>query len=89
MIMNQTESFNCIVCADEFNPNELTSIVLSKINSTKFKICDRCLSLSDPSEDYKQARDIINSYACAKTPRQLFSEAKDIIVNIKTKSTIE
>jgi hypothetical protein len=53
---------NCIICAEEFDPNELHNVALSKINVTKFKICEACLELSDPSDDYLTARKIVNDY---------------------------
>ena len=53
---------NCIVCAQEFDPEELQSVALSKINVTRFKICQGCLDHCDPAEDYRQAREIISSY---------------------------
>jgi hypothetical protein len=53
---------NCIICAKEFNPEELHSIALSKVNITNFKVCESCLNYSDPAEDYRQVRDIIYSY---------------------------
>ena len=59
--MNNT-SCNCVICAKEFDPSELQSLALSKINITKFKICDECLEMSDPTDDYKEACEIINSY---------------------------
>lgn len=55
-------SCNCIVCAGEFSETELQSVALSKINTTRFKICQACLDKSDPTDDYKEARDIVNSY---------------------------
>jgi hypothetical protein len=55
-------SCNCIICAKEFDPSELHSLALSKINVTRFKICDKCLEMSDPTNDYKEACDIIESY---------------------------
>jgi hypothetical protein len=55
-------STNCIVCAGEFNEEELQSVALSKINTTRFKICCDCLEKSDPADDYQEARNIINSY---------------------------
>lgn len=55
-------SCNCIVCAQEFEPNELHNIALSKINTTTFKVCESCLNNSDPTEDYIEVRKIINSY---------------------------
>lgn len=55
-------SCNCIVCANEFNPEELQSVALSKINITSFKICQSCLDISDAADDYRQVRIIIDSY---------------------------
>jgi len=75
-------SHNCIVCADEFNSSELHSEALSKINSTKFKVCANCLGKSDPAEDYKQVRDIVRSYLKASS-RLLFGDAQAIINNAK------
>lgn len=70
---------NCIVCASEFNPNELENIVLSKINITKFKICQSCLDISDPSNDYRQARDIVFSYVKFAQAKKSFEEVKDLL----------
>lgn len=53
---------NCIICAEEFDPNQLHNVVLSKINKTKFKICEGCLKLSDPNDDYKEVRSIVDTY---------------------------
>lgn len=69
---------NCIVCAQEFDSSELQSVALSKINVTCFKICQSCLDMCDPKDDYLQAREIVNNYlkfAEAMTPHTLFSEA--------------
>lgn len=55
-------SHNCIVCAEEFNPDDLHNVKLSEINFTRFKICEDCLNLSDPTDDYQSARDIVNEY---------------------------
>ena len=70
-------SCNCIVCASEFNVNELESIALSN----NFKICKACLDKSDPADDYRQARQIVESYF--SNPEKLFHEAKEIIDSIK------
>ena len=78
MIMSQA-SCNCIVCAKEFDVDELQSVVLSKINISKFKICQACLDISDPANDYLQARDIVNSYLKISEARTLFTEAQDIL----------
>ena len=53
---------NCIICAEEFNPSELHNVVLSQINKTKFKICEGCLRMSDPGDDYKEVRSIVDTY---------------------------
>lgn len=84
----QARSCNCIVCAQEFNPDELHSVALSKINATRFKICQACLDISDPAEDYRQARDIVNSYLWMAEARELFKSASDILddVNFKKNS---
>jgi len=73
------ENCNCIVCAHEFNSKELENI--SHLNSTKFKICQNCINLSDPSEDYKQAKEIISSYLKNEEAYQLFLAAQMILDN--------
>jgi hypothetical protein len=80
--MNQ-ESCNCIVCAREFNTNELKSVALSEINVTRFKICQECFDMSDPAEDYKQVRNIVNSYLELTNAKNLFKEAKFILNSVK------
>lgn len=75
------ESCNCIVCAEEFNIEELKSI--SSINTSTFKICQSCLDKSDPADDYRQARSIVNIYLQSSAAKHLFKEAKDIIDSIK------
>lgn len=82
--MNQ-ENCNCIVCAKEFDPDELQNVVLSKINITRFKICEACLKRSDPSDDYRAVRDIVNSYLKFAEAKQLFSEASDILDDLSNK----
>lgn len=56
------ESDNCIVCAEEFSLNELKSVALSTFHVTKFKICNNCLNNSDPADDYREVRNVINSF---------------------------
>lgn len=53
---------NCIICAAEFNPDDLHNIKLSEINITRFKICESCLNKSDPEHDYKEVKDIVRAY---------------------------
>ncbi len=70
---------NCVICANEFNPNELSNLTLSKINVTRFKICASCLNNCDPANDYKVARDIINSYISFASAKSLLLEVNDLI----------
>lgn len=56
------ESDNCIVCAEEFSLDELKSVALSAINVTRFKICAKCLNQTSPHDDYREVRDIVNSF---------------------------
>jgi hypothetical protein len=72
-------SCNCIVCAQEFDSEELQSVALSKINVTRFKICQGCLDQCDPEDDYRQAREIVNSYLKFTEAKHLFGEVKDIL----------
>lgn len=76
-------SYNCIVCASEFELGDLRKVSVSKINSTKFKICQSCIDKSDPADDYKQARNIVQSYLGFAQAKTLLDEAKSIIDNIK------
>jgi hypothetical protein len=77
--MNDQTSCNCIVCAQEFDVADLQSIISSQINITKFKICQSCIDISDPADDYNQAKKIVQSYFQYTEIKQLFKEAKDII----------
>lgn len=72
-------SCNCIVCAEEFDSKELQSVALSKINITRFKICQNCLNQCDPADDYRQAREIVNSYLKFSQAKHLFTEVQDIL----------
>ena len=81
------KSTNCIVCAEEFVPEELQSVALSKINVTRFKICQSCLDKSDPTEDYRQAREIISQYLWFNATKSLYKEANNILEDLSnTKS---
>jgi len=73
------ESCNCIVCAKEFETDSLQSVALSAVNMTHFKICQSCLDSSDPAEDYRQVRDIVNSYLQFNHAKSLFIEANSIL----------
>ncbi|CAB4197041.1 hypothetical protein UFOVP1290_561 [uncultured Caudovirales phage] len=72
-------SCNCIICANEFNSSELHSIVLSKINVTHFKICQSCLDKSDPVDDFRQAREIVNSYIKLAEIKSIFADVQEIL----------
>jgi hypothetical protein len=78
-------SCNCIVCAQEFTSDELQSVALSKINVTRFKICQACLDQCDPTENYRQAREIINSYLWFADARTSFKEAAEILEELSKK----
>lgn len=80
-----TVSSNCIVCAEEFDASELQGVVTSSINSSNFKICQSCLDACDPADDYRQAREIVNSYLKFAEVKQLFSEASDILKDLSNK----
>ena len=72
-------SCNCIVCAQEFDPQDLQSVALSKINTTNFKVCQACLDSSDPAEDYREVREVVSSYLKFAEARTLFSEVQSIL----------
>jgi len=74
---------NCVVCSQEFDSEELQSVALSKINTTRFKICQACLDSSDPNEDYRQAREIISQYLWFAESKKAFKSASDLIDIIK------
>jgi len=77
------EACNCIICAKEFNPDELVSVALSKINVTKFKICKECFENSDPANDYKQAREVVDSYLKLIEAKTSFKEVREIINSVE------
>jgi hypothetical protein len=67
------------VCAREFDPNELKSVALSKINVTRFKICEECFNVSDPENDYQQAKSIVEAYLELSSAKHWLKEAKEIL----------
>lgn len=81
--MKQTNVCNCQICAEELNCDELQSLALSKINTTRFKICQDCLDKSDPTEDYRQVREIISSYLWFSEAKGLLKEASDLLEEVK------
>ena len=76
-------SCNCIVCAKEFSPDELKSVALSEINVTSFKVCQNCFDSSDPSEDYKEVKKIVNSYLEFINAKHWLKESKEILDSFK------
>lgn len=70
---------NCIVCAQEFNSNELVSVVSAHVNVTRFKICQDCLDKSDPAADYKQACAIVKSYSTISDAMYSFLKVKKLL----------
>lgn len=78
-------SCNCNVCAKEFDSSDLRSLASFKINKSNFKICQSCLDNSDPTEDYREVRNIVNSYLKFIEVKSLFSEADEIINSLNKK----
>lgn len=76
-------SCNCIVCAQEFDPDELQNVALSEINKTSFKVCEACFNSADPVDDYSQVRDILGLYMAPVQAKSLFEDAKSILNSIK------
>lgn len=83
--MTQGKSCNCIVCAKEFDSEDLQSVALSKINVTRFKICQGCLDQCDPAEDYRQVREIIGSYLWFGEAKAAYAEASEILEDVTSK----
>jgi len=81
-IMINQKACNCVICSREFDCDELQSIAMSKINVTRFKICQSCLDCCDPEEDYKEARAIIASYLWFIESRGMLKEAQDILDDV-------
>ncbi len=84
--MTKDSVCNCMICAKEFNSDELQGLVLSKINVTRFKVCQGCLDKCDPAEDYAEVRKIISSYLWFAETKSLFKEASSILEDVKNKS---
>lgn len=60
--MTNFNSYNCFICASEFAFDELHSIALVDSNIAKYKICESCLNLSNPDNDYEEVKNIVDSY---------------------------
>lgn len=56
------ECDNCLICAQEYSMDELKPVALSTFIVTKFKICATCLNSSDPADDYREVRGIVNAF---------------------------
>lgn len=76
-----SEACNCIVCAKEFNTSDVLSKVASKINKTRFKICDACINNCDPSENYLTVQNIIKSCAFGSDAIKAFGQIQKILKN--------
>ena len=85
--MTQVTSCNCIVCAKEFDSDELQSVALSKINVTRFKICQSCLDACDPAEDYRQVREIIGSYLWFAEAKNFYKQTSEILDDVSKKKS--
>jgi hypothetical protein len=81
--MVETKACNCFICSKEFNCDQLENLALSKINETRFKVCQGCFDNSDPSDDYRQVREIISSYLWFGEAKGMLKEAKSILADIK------
>jgi hypothetical protein len=57
-----TKADNCMICSEEYSVNELRRIALSTVNTTRFKICNKCLNQADPTDDYRQVREIVSNF---------------------------
>jgi hypothetical protein len=68
---------NCCICANEINSEELQSVALSNINTTRFKICQSCLDKCDPAEDYREAKDIVSQYLWFADSRKQLKKISD------------
>jgi hypothetical protein len=73
-------SCNCIVCAHEYNTEDLSCVISSNQYDGNCKICKSCLSKCDPVDDYKQAKDIINCYIKIAYAKSLFKDVKSILL---------
>jgi len=76
-------SCNCIVCAQEFNSDDLHSVALSKINITNFKVCQACFDSSNPAEDYREVRSVVEWYSSATLAKSYYNDVKGILKDIK------
>lgn len=74
---------NCVICAAECDSAELHSIALSTFSVTPFKICQACLNQSDPADDYKQVRSIVNSYLNISEVKKSFNDVHEILTSRK------
>lgn len=61
---------NCFVCGNEYVEEELHAVAISSINVTRYKICNSCVGLSNPDNDYEEVRHIVDTYL-------KFSDSKD------------
>lgn len=56
--MFKLNSDNCMVCGEEYSIEELRSL----ISACSSKVCQACLDLSDPANDYAQAKRMIYNH---------------------------
>jgi hypothetical protein len=80
-----TANHNCIVCAEEFEAEEMQAISSNSINGTRFKICQSCLDKCDPETDYREVRSIISSYLNFSETKSLFKEAQALVDLVSNK----
>lgn len=53
---------NCFVCGNEYTEDELHAVAISSINVTRYKICNSCVGISNPDNDYEEVRHIVDTY---------------------------
>lgn len=56
------QSYNCIICANEFSKEDLLTEEAIALNKRRYKICQACLETSNPESDFADVKNIIDSY---------------------------
>lgn len=59
-------SKNCDFCGNEFDILELRPVAISRLQVTKFHICEKCINSCDPKNDYEEIKKIIEAYSSSK-----------------------
>ncbi len=75
-------SCNCTICASEFDSGDMKEICLSNIALTNFKICQSCLDRADPTEDYKEVKDIVNTYLKFAETKSSQMDSRPVLISV-------